>query len=111
MTRTEIVNLSPEKQWKASSIHILLNSLLKKGAIVVEGFVPTGKNYGRTYAAAVTPEEYAAMQMTKSIPAQSEIGESLPKLLSALITSEDVDLAVINKMRQILDKKKEDLEK
>lgn len=30
LTRTEIVNLSVDKSWKDSSIHILLNSLLKK---------------------------------------------------------------------------------
>ncbi len=50
LSRSEIIELSTERSWKKSSIHILLNSLLEKGAIKVEGFVKTGKNYGRTYS-------------------------------------------------------------
>ncbi|WP_448863750.1 BlaI/MecI/CopY family transcriptional regulator [Dorea sp.] len=38
------------KPWKDGSIHILLNSLLKKGVIYEAGFVRTGKGYGRTFA-------------------------------------------------------------
>lgn len=41
---------SADKCWKDSSIHILLNSLLKKEAIQEVGFVRTGKGYGRTFA-------------------------------------------------------------
>lgn len=109
LSRTEIIEFSTDKRWKPSSIHILLNSLLKKGAIKVDGFVQTGKNYGRTYAAAVTPEEYAAMQFTKSIPSETETKESLPKLFTALIQSEDVDRSVLNELQKILDQRKGEL--
>jgi len=42
LSRSDIINLSTERSWKASSIHILLNQLLEKGAICVNGFVKTG---------------------------------------------------------------------
>ena len=45
MTSTEIVNLSVNRTWKKSYIHLLINSLLKKEVIKVEGFVKTTKNY------------------------------------------------------------------
>lgn len=106
LSRTEIIDLSTDKKWKPSSIHILLNSLLKKGAIKVEGFVQTGKNYGRTYAAAVTQEEYAAMQFTKNIPSQSVKNGNLPKLFAALIHSDGVDHDVLNELQKILDQRK-----
>lgn len=58
LSRSEIIELSEKRYWKKISIHILLNSLLKKGAIKVEGLVKTGKNFGRTYSSAITQVEY-----------------------------------------------------
>src|SRR5665648_552396 len=66
LSRSEIVDLSPERSWKASSIHILLNQLLEKEAIMVDGFVKTGRNYGRTYSAAISPEEYQIIQIKQN---------------------------------------------
>lgn len=109
LSRTEIIELSTDKKWKPSSIHILLNSLLKKGAIKVEGFVKTGKNFGRTYTVAVTQEEYATMQFTKSIPSQSMKKSNLPKLFSALIHTDDVDNDTLNELQKVLDQRKEEL--
>ena len=39
LSRSEIIDLTPERTWKPSSIHILLNSMLEKNAIEVAGFV------------------------------------------------------------------------
>lgn len=51
LAKSDILELAPQsKPWKDGSIHILLNSLLKKGAIYEAGFVRTGKGYGRTFA-------------------------------------------------------------
>lgn len=111
LSRTEIIDLSTEKQWKPSSIHILLNSLLNKGAIVVEGFTQTKKNFGRTYAAAVTPEEYAAMQFTKSIPQEGENKDNIPKMFSALLNMDGVDQNMLDKLQRILDEKKAEFKK
>ena len=58
LTRGELMELSVDKSWKSSSVHILLNSLLKKGAIAEAGFARCGKTCGRTYAAAVSVDEY-----------------------------------------------------
>ena len=58
LSRGELIEMSENKSWKSSSIHILLNSLLKKGAICEAGYTRCGKTCGRTYAAAVTVDEY-----------------------------------------------------
>lgn len=109
LSRTEIIDLSTERTWKASSIHILLNSLLKKGAIKVDGFVQTGKNYGRTFVAAITREDYAAMQFSKFVPSQTVNKENLPKLFTALIQNEYVDEDLLCELQEILDHRKEEL--
>ena len=33
LSRAELLNLSVDKSWQSNSVHILLNSLLKKGAL------------------------------------------------------------------------------
>ena len=60
LSRGEILSLSEDKTWMDSSVHILLNSMLKKGAIREAGFVKCGKTCGRVYEAALSCEEYYA---------------------------------------------------
>lgn len=49
LTSSEVVEASPDRNWKTSSVHLLLNSLLNKGVIEVRGFKRTAKNYARTF--------------------------------------------------------------
>ena len=58
LSRGEILGLSEDKTWMDSSVHILLNSMLKKGAIREAGFVKCGKTCGRVYEATLSCEEY-----------------------------------------------------
>ena len=48
------------KCWKDSSVHILLNGLLKKEMLKEVGLVRRSKTYGRTFEPAMTREEYYA---------------------------------------------------
>ena len=70
LSRGEILSLSEDKTWMDSSVHILLNSMLKKGAIREAGFARCGKTCGRTYAAALSVEEYyvSTLDSTKLAP-------------------------------------------
>lgn len=78
LSRGEILALSEEKSWMDSSVHILLNSMLKKGAIREAGFVKCGKTCGRVYEAALSCEEYyvSTLDSTRTRP-------SLEKLIAA----------------------------
>ena len=60
LSRSDLLAQSQEKNWKDSSIHILLNGLLQKGAIREAGFVKRSKTYGRTFEPTLTREEYFA---------------------------------------------------
>ena len=44
LTSAEIIQKSKEKEWKDSSVHLLINSLLKKKVVTVAGFKKTSKN-------------------------------------------------------------------
>ena len=99
LSRGEILSLSTDKNWMDSSVHILLNSMLKKGAIREAGFVKCGKTCGRVYEAAFSCEEYhvSTLDSTRTHP-------SLPKLLKAY--QERVGLKEEDRtaIREILDK-------
>ncbi|MBR6326738.1 MAG: BlaI/MecI/CopY family transcriptional regulator [Lachnospiraceae bacterium] len=70
LSRGEILSHSEDKSWMDSSVHILLNSMLKKGAIREAGFVKCGKTCGRVYEAALSCEEYyiSTLDSTRTRP-------------------------------------------
>ncbi len=106
LSRSEIIELSTERSWKKSSVHILLNSMLNKGAIKVDGYVRTGKNYGRTYSAAVTREEYQVIQLKYGMPFMTKT-PAITDIVSALIT-EDIDGETLVKLEAILQARRDE---
>ena len=54
------------KEWSSGYLHNVLRSMLKKKVIQVEGLVQSNTQYARTFAPALTREEYAA-QMAMSV--------------------------------------------
>ncbi|MFR8874181.1 MAG: BlaI/MecI/CopY family transcriptional regulator [Oscillospiraceae bacterium] len=101
LSRAELLNLSVDKSWQSNSVHILLNSLLKKGALREAGFVRSGKTYGRTFEAALTCAEYYAssIQVTKNKP-------SLTGLLTALLQVYDPDDAELDQLAEVLNQRR-----
>lgn len=105
LSRSEIIELTPERSWKPSSIHILLNSLLEKKAIEVSGFVQTTKNYARTFSPSLSADSYAVMQIRNST-AFSE--NSVPHLLESLV--EDVtSTEILEQLEKIVEGRKKKL--
>ena len=102
LSRSEIIDLTPERSWKPASIHILLNSMLEKGAIGVAGFVQSTKNYARTFTHTLTADEYAVLQFKHSSAFNEQ---SVIHLVSALV--EDIqDQDILDQLVQILEKRK-----
>lgn len=89
MSRADLLSQSEEKTWKDSSVHILLNGLLQKGAIAEAGLVRRSKTYGRVFAPTMTREEYFAATIF-SHRHKPRIVELMDALLSRKdITEED----------------------
>lgn len=100
MSRAELIAMPETRTWKESSIHVLLNSLLRKGAVCEAGFVKNGKAIGRTYAAAVTCEEYYAQSAATNTKTKPE----LDILLKSLLDSFKPNKETLEKMQAVLDK-------
>lgn len=61
MTATEIIEASNNRTWKENSIYILMNTLIKKGAVLQGKHKPTITKNARAYEPALTSEEYTVM--------------------------------------------------
>ena len=105
LSRSEIIDLTPDRSWKPASIHILLNSMLDKGAIEVAGFIQSTKNYARTFTPTLTADEYAILQLKLS----STFSEQASfRLISALVEDID-DQKLLDQLAQLLDQRKQQL--
>lgn len=105
LTSSEIVELCENRIWKASYIHILINSLLKKEMIQIAGFKKTTKNYARTFEATVTREEYSILQVKQE---QKTTSRTISKLFTALLDDES-DPELLDELGQILTEHKRKL--
>ena len=85
LSRADLLERSEEKSWKDSSVHILLNGLLHKGAIREAGFVKRSKTYGRTFSPTLTREEYFATTIFSHRHKPQIVG-----LIEALLKREDI---------------------
>ena len=105
LSRSEIIDLTPDRTWKPASIHILLNSMLEKGAIQVAGFVQSTKNYARTFTPTLTADEYAVLQFKHSSAFNEQ---SLFHLVSALVEDME-DRESLDRLGELLEKRKQQL--
>ena len=68
LSRPEIIEMIPDRDWNPNSIHLILNNMIEKGVIRVEGMTRCGRGYGRTYAATVSNLEYAVNLLRDATP-------------------------------------------
>lgn len=104
LSRSDILALSTEKTWKDNSIHILLNGMLKKEAIVEAGFTRSGKVWGRLYAPNVSIDEY----YNENLFSQTSQKE-FPLLFTAMVNRADITAEMIDELESILQKRRQEL--
>ena len=97
LSRSDLLERSEQKSWKDSSVHILLNGLLQKGAIREAGFVKRSKTYGRTFEPTLTREEYFATTIYSHLNQPDIVG-----LFSALLKWEDITADQLAQMEALL---------
>ena len=101
LSRADLLARSEEKTWKDSSVHILLNGLLAKGAIREAGLVKRSKTYGRTFAPTLTREEYFATTIFSHRHKPEILG-----LFKALLQRPEVDDACLDALLESINEKR-----
>lgn len=104
LSRADLLERSEEKSWKDSSVHILLNGLLNKGAIRESGFVKRSKTYGRTFLPTMTREEYFATTIFSH-----RYKPELTGLVKALLKRPEVTEDTLNEIVKLAQARKNDL--
>ena len=104
LSRADFLARSDEKTWKDSSVHILLNGLLSKGAIREVGFVKRSKTYGRTFLPTMTREEYFANTIFSH-----RYQPEMTGLFQALLQRPEVDASLLDQLQAVLNARKEEL--
>ena len=100
LSRADLLTRSEEKTWKDSSVHILLNGLLQKGAIREAGFVNRSKTYGRTFLPTMTREEYFATTIFSHRHKPQIVG-----LLAALLQRPDITEEQLAQIKELINKR------
>jgi len=104
LSRADFLERQKEKSWKDSSIHILLNGLLNKGAIREAGVVKRSKTYGRTFLPTMSREEYFAATIFSH-----RYQPELTGLFQALLTRSDVNNEVLDNLETTIREKRQQL--
>ena len=100
LSRSDFLDRSEEKSWKDSSVHILLNGLLRKGAIREAGMVKRSKTYGRTFLPTMTREEYFA-----NTSFCHRYKPEMTGLMEALLQRPEADRATLEKVQELISAK------
>ena len=104
LSRSDFLERSAEKSWKDSSVHILLNGLLNKGAIRECGFVKRNKTYGRTFLPTMTREEYFASTIYSHRYKPEIIG-----LMAALLKQQELTAQQLDEIAEMVAAKKREI--
>ena len=100
LSRSDLLEHSEEKTWKDSSVHILLNGLLQKGAIREAGLVKRSKTYGRVFSPTMTREQYFATTIFSHRHKPEIVG-----LFDALLSRDDISQEDLRKISCLVSQK------
>ncbi len=101
LSRADLLARSEEKTWKDSSVHILLNGLLQKGAIQEAGLVKRIKTYGRVFTPTMTREEYFANTIFSHRHKPEIVG-----LFAALLQRKEITVSDLEAIEELLQKRR-----
>ncbi len=104
LTSAEIIQKSKEREWKDSSIHLIINSLLRKKVVTVAGFKKTTKNYARTFVPVETREQFLVGQIIDDKTTTED-----KKRIYSYIIGKESDPELINYIEELLKERKKEL--
>lgn len=103
LSASEIIDLSPERSWKASYVHILIHSLIEKDMIVPTGLARTSRNYARVFVPTSTLAQYTVRALTDGAALPTE---DIVSAVEELISSAADEPSAVAALKKMLDAKK-----
>lgn len=109
LTRSEIINLTENRRWKESSIHVFLNRLLDKGSIRVFDIVKTATNFGRTYEPTFSADEYDMSRLKENFETVDPELSTISDFFSFIVKSNKIDKDSVKELEDIIKEHKDTL--
>ena len=108
LSRQEILEaVEGKSSWNPASIHLVLNSLVRKGAITI---LDNASHYGRTYESTLSRSEYVS-QYAQSVSRGRTRREQILDVATALVNQKGVDEEVLNELEEMLAQRRAELAK
>ena len=108
LTAKEILMSMEDKSFKDRTIHSILNAMLEKELIYVDGQKLSSRIYSRCFNASVSFEEYHADCIMDNEIFRREKARVLPGLLSTLV-DKDVSPETLDRLEALLEDKRRQL--
>lgn len=103
LTRSEIINLTENRRWKQTTIHVFLNRLLDKGAIRVMEIVQTSTNFGRTYEPTFSNKEYDMIRLKKNFETVDPEVSIISEFFSFIVKSKKINGKDLKDLENIIE--------
>lgn len=105
LSRSEIINLTRDREWKENSFYGLLNSLIDRGIIKVDSIVKTGKNFGRAYIPRISEKDYNLLKLEINIDFSKLDKSIFLKYMGNMVEAEKFSENDLKKLEEILKNK------
>ncbi len=109
LSGAEMLERLPELNLFSTSIYTILDGMVDKGVLKVEGKVRRGKRYARTFIPTMSQEEFAAMQVVKLTPNVPKY-DRLVGLFTALVKHDGIDEETLSSLEDFLQKQRKELD-
>ena len=109
LTAAEMLEKLPDLNLFSTSIYVIVNGMIDKGLLIVDGKVKRGKRHARTYKPAISQEDFAtreALKLTANLPKNKR----LFSLITAMVDHEGIDEETLNAIDEFLQKKRKELD-
>lgn len=108
LTAKEIVAAIPDKGFKDSAIHFILNGMLDKGLVYVDGTKLSSRIYSRCFNASVSFDEYHSNEIKTSAVYKKNRGLVLTGIVSRFM-DDNIEADTLEKLEELIEEKKKRL--
>lgn len=109
LSRLRILERMAAQELNPTSFHFATNSLIDKGYVEVAGFEQCGTNYGRTYVAVKTREDFIMELLSSTRPVGQE-RECAAELMMAFVKRGGISEETIAELEAMLAERRKELE-
>ena len=109
LSGAEMLERLPELNLFSTSIYTILDGMVDKGILKVDGKVRRGKRYARTFVPTISQEDFTAMQVLKLTPNVSK-HDRIVGLFTALVKHDGVDAETLSDLEEFIQKQRKELD-